>query len=171
MRWQITFRCALILAAIVPRLSGQSLLKADEATWAKRLRLQQSYVSKIVQAAGFSEDDEIRIEKLDLQHLSSRGHVLLVTAAGNGHCLKLTVLARKENFVRRVWRTSVAPGGAGFCHAGAYSGDFQAHATSNGTIVVEVPRYAKGGYVLPGVRRLVYKWDGQKYAVNQESER
>jgi len=146
-----------------------SYLKSDEARWAKRLGVKQSYIHEIVKTAGFAEDDQVRIEDLDLRHLSVRKHILLVTTAGNGHCLTLSVVGRKKESMEQVWKADEL-GGAGFCHDGARTGDFQARATEAGVIIVDVPKYANGKYVMP-VKQLVYKWNGHEYVLDEQLRR
>jgi hypothetical protein len=170
MLYWIAFHCALYLAGINPGSTGpSSYLKSDEATWAKRLGLNPSYVSGIVKAAGFSEDDEVRIEVLDVHNLRARKHILLVTVAGNGHCLTLTVVARKTASMEKIWEASDF-GGGGFCHDGARTGDFIARAAKGGVIVVDVPKDENGNYVLPGVKHLVYRWNGETYELSTRLE-
>jgi hypothetical protein len=91
--------------------------------------------------------------------------------AGNGHCLTLIVLAQTGESVRKVWEASELPGGGGFCHDGARTGDFTAHATAGGVITVDVPKDEEGNYVLQGIKRLVYRWNGENYQLSQHLER
>jgi hypothetical protein len=169
----IVLHFVLLLAGIGFGSNSASLLQADEVRWAKRLGVKPVYVSGIVRAAGFVEDDEVRIDNLDIRHLSRRKHILLVTAAGNGHCLTLTVVTRKEESLEKVWQMYEL-NGAGFCHVGAYSGDFSARANADGFIIVDVPKfeggtYPRGKYVL-GVKQLVYVWNGKTYVVRKRRE-
>jgi hypothetical protein len=167
MLYLLAFQCALYLAGIHPGSDGApSYLKSDEARWAKRLGLKQSYVRKIVEAAGYSQDNQVRLEDLDVRHLRPRKHVFLVMTAGNGHCLTLIVIAQKTGFLQKVWEAAELPGGAGFCHDGARTGNFTAHATEDGVIIVDVPKDEEGHYVLEGTKRLVYKWNGKTYALS-----
>jgi hypothetical protein len=165
----IALHCALCLTSIMPS-NAESYLRADETRWAKRLGLKESYVRQIVKAANFSEDDEVRIENLDVGHLSARKHILLVTAAGNGHCLTLVVIARKAGSLEKIWETADFHDG-GFCHVGAYSGNFEARATREGAIVIDVPKFATGKYVFDEIKRLIYKWDGKTYVLSEEVKR
>jgi hypothetical protein len=159
----------LFLACLSLAQDRESYLKQDETTWARRLGLEPSYVSKIVNAAGFSEDDEVRIDNLDVRHLRLGKHILLVTAAGNGHCLTLTVIAVKAESMEKIWEMSELPGGGGLCHVGAYTGNYIARATADGAIVVDVPRYKGGNYPqgkhVAGIKRLVYQWNGETYVL------
>jgi len=168
----MALRWVLLLAGIGFGSNSTSLLQADEVRWAKRLGVKSEYLSRIVKAAGFVEDDEVRIDNMDIRHLWRRKHILLVTAAGNGHCLTLTVVARNEASLEKVWQTYEL-NGAGFCHVGAYSGDFSARANGDGFIIVEVPKfeggtYPRGKYVL-GVKQLVYVWNGKTYVAQKRS--
>ncbi len=155
--------CAL--CTVLPNESNAQFLESDERRWAKRLNLSEGYVHKIVKAAGYSEDDEARIENLDVHHLRHRRHIFLVMVAGNGHCLTLIVLAKKAGSLEKIWETAEAPSGAGFCHEGTYSGNFTARATEDGAIVVDVPKDEEGSYVLEGIKSLVYRWNGQNYTL------
>jgi hypothetical protein len=168
MRRLIALCCALSLTGVHYGEAGASLLKKDEAKWAKLLRLNQSYVSSIVKAAGYSDEDQVRIETLDIRHLSARKHILLVTAAGNGHCLTLTVLTRKTESIQKIWEVSETPEGAGFCHVGAHSGNFKAYATSSGSVIVVVPKDEEGNYIVSRTGQLVYKWNGKTYMLNDD---
>jgi len=167
MLWQIALYCALYMNASSTGQDATSMLRRDEAKWASRLGLTPSYVDKIIKAAGYSEEDEFRIENLDVGHLSQRKHILLVTAAGNGHCLTLSVVARKAESLQKIWELSETPAGGGFCHVGAYSGNFRAYATSTGKIVIDVPKDKRGRYILDAPR-LVYKWDGEHYSLRTD---
>src|SRR5260370_31189730 len=112
----VALPCVFSLAGINSGSDGATLLlRNDEARWARQLSLKQSYVRKIVEAAGCSQDDEVRIENLDVRHLRARKHILLVTAAGNGHCLTLSVVASKKESMEKIWEASEL-GGGGFCH-------------------------------------------------------
>jgi hypothetical protein len=158
----------LSFATVSSTQSSTSQLRTDELRWARKVGLPQSTVSAIVKAAGISEDDEVRIENLDAHHLMHRNHVLLVTAAGNGHCLTLDVVEHGKNSVKKVWEVSEAPDGSGFCHTGAHSGDFKAYAAADGRIILDVPKDKDGHYVLDGIRRLIYTWNGGTYVATED---
>jgi len=145
-----------------------SLLKSDETRWARQLKLKRAYVSALVKAAGYAENNDARIENIDVVNLRSRRHSLLVMAAGNGHCLDLVVLANVKAGVEKIWQQSQTPDGGGFCHSGAGTDDFKAHTTKSGTIVVDVPMDENGELVIPGMTHLVYKWNGQTYALEKQ---
>src|SRR5258708_20103411 len=165
------FFCALSLTGINSGSNGESYLKSDEARWAKQLGVKQSYVREIVKTAGFSEDDQVRIDDLDLRHLSVRKHILLVTAAGEGHCLTLSVVARKSGSIQKVWELTEFPEGGGLCHDGARTGNFEVRATRSGVIIIDVPKDENGNYVLDGIKHLVYKWNGEAYVLNEQQRR
>src|SRR5258708_30332058 len=132
MLYLAAFFCALSLTGINSGSNGESYLKSDEARWAKQLGVKQSYVREIVKTAGFSEDDQVRIDDLDLRHLSVRKHILLVTAAGEGHCLTLSVVARKSGSIQKVWALTEFPEGSGLCHDGDRTGKFEERTTRRG---------------------------------------
>src|SRR5579863_3902105 len=51
-----------------------------------------------------------------IQH-ACRGHLLFVTASGNGHCLDLYVFGGSGKADKPLWELSALPGGAGgICH-------------------------------------------------------
>lgn len=140
----------------------------DDLKWAHSTHLAVQQVRQIRIAAGVKDDlEDGRIESLDLRGLASRKQVLLVTAAGNGHCLTITVLVKKDSTFENLWQVDEIPRLSGFCHNGVYSRDFSVYAKS-GHIVVNVPQDHSGNDLFGRIRKLIYTWNGHTYELSQE---
>ena len=143
----------------------------DDVRWAKKTGLSPQQVRSLRAAADIDDDTEAaRIDSLDTAALAFRKQVLLVTAAGNGHCLTLTVFSRLGQSFQKIWEADEIPGVSGFCHNGAYSRDFNVRATKEGKIIVEVPKDTSGTEAFGGLKQLIYRWNGKTYVLSEQAK-
>jgi len=145
--------------------------RQDDAKWASLNGLSSERVRQIRLAGGITDDLPMSgIDNLDAQSLALRKQVLLVTWAGNGHCLKITVLAQRASRFQKIWRATQIAGRSGFCHNGAASGDFTVEATKEGLIIVHVPKDMSGNEIFGQLKEITYRWNGRRYATSQQSK-
>ena len=69
--------------------------RAEDQQWAKKTGLTPDAVRQLRLMAEIGDGDNPYVDKLDIEGLSARNHIFLVTAAGNGHCLGLYVFAKR----------------------------------------------------------------------------
>ncbi len=124
-------------------------------------------------ATGVDEEGSgAEIELVDVASLRSRGHLLFVSASGNGHCLDLYVFADTGKDDKPFWTLSELPGGAGgICHEQLLP--YPAAYARAGDIVVQMPTGAAwvkrdrlGDY--PASTALMvytYRWNGSTYGL------
>lgn len=145
--------------------------RQDDLKWSRISGLSPRDVRRARIAAGIGDDLEGgRIDNLDSKDLAFRKQLLVVTSAGNGHCLTITVLTKKESVFQAVWSVDEATGVGGFCHDGAFSGNFEVHATKEGGIIVDVPRDTNNSGAFGGFKQLLYEWNGQTYVLSKRSK-
>ncbi len=139
--------------------------KADDAKWAKATGLEPGTIHKLWRQASHAadeKDDDSRIADLDVEGLSDRHQVLLVTYTGEKNCLTLTVFRQySETSFSKLWSVDKDPDGQGFCDSplGSASADIV-----NDTIAVRVPLAAldaSHGYANYVVYD--YEWNGITY--------
>ena len=86
--------CILLISTGSLAQDWKQVRKADEAKWAKATRLDPGTIHKRWRQASRApneKDDDSRIADMDVEGLSERNQVLLVTYAGEKNCLILTV--------------------------------------------------------------------------------
>jgi hypothetical protein len=137
----------------------------DDVKWARISGLSVEEISNLRRASGITDDmTEGRIDEVDAKHLSFRKQILLVTSAGNGHCLTLTALSNKSGSWEQVWQASEMPNGDGFCHE-SLSGNPVAYAKKTGEIVVKIPKKQTDGKQVDLLVK--YTWTGETYQFSE----
>ena len=163
-------RLAIIAACILLISSGslaqdwKQVRKADEAKWAKTTGLDPRTIHKLWRQASQvanEKDDDSRIANLEVEGLSDRHQVLLVTYTGEKNCLTLTVFRQySATTFSKLWSVEQGPDGQGFCDSpfGNASADIVNYA-----IEVRVPQSpdASNGYANYVV--FDYEWNGLTY--------
>jgi hypothetical protein len=91
----------------------------DDAKWAHMTGLSAATVHNLWRMASHfadENDDDSRIDQIDLRALSARNHVLLVTSSGEDDCLRVSVfqMVSAKSF-RKLWSEEQTPEGRGFC--------------------------------------------------------
>ena len=137
-------------------------LQEDDQTWAHRSGLSVTQVRRLRLVAGVTNDNNAFIDHLDVRGLRARNHILLVTAAGNGHCLELSVFQRRGSSFRRLWSVSGMQDGAGFCRGSPRNPE--AYVTRDARIRVKID-YADYEALLANVETeyFTYVWNGRTY--------
>jgi hypothetical protein len=137
-------------------------LEEDDRTWARRSGLSVTEVRRLRLVAGVTNDNNAYIDHLDVRGLRARNHILLVTAAGNGHCLELYVFRRRGSSFQRLWSVSGMPEGAGFCRGSPRNPE--AYVTRDAKIRVKID-YADYEALLANVETeyFTYVWNGRTY--------
>ncbi|CAN5407510.1 hypothetical protein BH20ACI2_BH20ACI2_14240 [soil metagenome] len=148
-----------VAASVVPGWAAP--LQEDDRNWAVRTGLTSEQVRQLRVKADASEDMNVRIVDLDTQNLAARNHVLLVTAAGNGHCLELIIFGRKGDEFQRIWSVSEMPDGAGLCRDSPI--DPKAYVAANQEIIVEIPVFDYIRNVSGATKLSKYEWNGRTY--------
>ena len=154
--------CVLLVTCAALAQNWQKVHKADDIKWAKTTGLDPSLVHKLWKDASTVPDeklDESRIANLDLQGLAVRHDVLLATYTGEKNCLTITVFRQfSATIFKKLWSTSLAPDGAGFCDTdfGGVISD-----ANDGVITVSVPRSRDNGELVYTV--YAYDWNGIAY--------
>jgi hypothetical protein len=112
--------------------------RANDREWSYKTGLPPEDIRRLRLAAGIKDDEELN--PIDLIDGKTLGHerILLVTAAGSGHCLTVAVYEPHGKGYREVWSASEMPEGAGFCHP-SLCRDAEARAEKKNRIVVSVP--------------------------------
>jgi hypothetical protein len=108
-------------------------------------------------------EKEAYVDKLDVEGLSARNQIFLVTAAGNGHCLGLYVFVKQGvSSFTKVWSPEETPKGGGFCRGSPNNP--QAYVTRGGKIQVEID-YADFQRLLANkeTEYFTYAWNGKAY--------
>jgi len=112
----------LLLAIVPPGLTAQesptfdwaAFHRANDQSWARRTGLSAKEIRKLRLADGIADDEPSDpLDTIDAKTLP-RGRIVLVTAAGSGHCLTVNVFSRSG--FHRLLSVSETPDGAGFCH-------------------------------------------------------
>ena len=161
---------ALVAACILLISSGslaqdwKQVRKADEAKWAKATGLDPRTIHKLWRQASQvanEKDDDSRIANLEVEGLSDRHQVLLVTYTGEKNCLTLTVFRQySATAFSKLWSVEQDPDGQGFCDSpfGNASAD-----VVKSVIEVRVPQApnASNGYANYVVYD--YEWNGITY--------
>ncbi len=163
-RLHILALAILLLAIPAMAQDWAKVHKTDEARLAKETGLEPATIHKLWRMASRypnEKDDESRIASLDMDRLSERHHVLLITYAGERNCMTLTVFQRVgESDFRKIWWANLTPDGHGFCDA--EMGTAQVRVTEDGSILVRVPTF------LPkedgSTTIYTYRWNGVTYA-------
>jgi hypothetical protein len=163
-------RLAIIAACILLISSGslaqdwKQVRKADEAKWAKTTGLDPRTIHKLWRQASQvanEKDDDSRIANLEVESLSDRHQVLLVTYTGEKNCLVLTVFRQySATAFSKLWSVEQDPDGQGFCDSpfGNASADIVNHAIE---VRVPQPPDASNGYA--NYKVYGYEWNGITY--------
>jgi hypothetical protein len=156
--------CCLVCSTIAFTQDWKQVRRADEAKWAKTTRLDPRTIHKLWRQASHvanENDDESRIADIDVEGLSERNQILLVTYTGEKNCLTLTVFRQYSTTTfSKVWSVEQGPDGQGFCDSPF--GDASADVMKS-VIQVRVPQApdASNGYANYAV--LEYEWNGLTY--------
>lgn len=135
--------------------------RIEDAVWARRTGLRQAEIRELRLGAGVADELADVIDLIDARSFRDRGHILVVTAGGNGHCLGLFVFRTEAGSLRQVWSAEGTPGGAGFCRESPVNPS--ASISRGGKIAVRIPVYDYKAAREVGSRHYVYKWDGVAY--------
>src|ERR1043166_8571916 len=117
--------------------------RANDREWSYKTGLPPEDIRRLRLAAGIDDDEELNpIDWIDAKTL---GHerILLVTAAGSGHCLTVAVYEPHGRGFRKLWSEYAMPDGGGFCHP-SLCRDARAWAAKKNQIMVSVPGQAEG---------------------------
>ena len=163
-RLAVVAACLLLISSGSLAQDWKQVRKADEAKWAKATGLDPRTIHKLWRQASHAateKDDDSRIANLDVEGLSDRHQVLLVTYTGEKNCLTLTVFRQySETSFSKLWSVEQDPDGQGFCDSpfGNASADIV-----NQAIEVRVPQSpdASNGYA--NCKVYVYEWNGITY--------
>ena len=156
--------CCLVCSTIAFTQDWKQVRKADEAKWAKATGLDPRTIHKLWRQASQvanEKDDDSRIANLEVEGLSDRHQVLLVTYAGEKNCLTLTVFRQySETAFSKLWSVEQDPDGQGFCDSpfGNASADIVNHA-----IEVRVPQPPDASNRYANYKVYVYEWNGITY--------
>lgn len=164
--------CCLMGATTSFAQDWKQVRKSDEAKWAKETGLYPKTIHNLWRQASHAaneKDDDSRIADLDVQGLSDRNQVLLVTYAGEKNCLTLTVFRQySETSFSKVLSIEKGPDGEGFCDSpfGSASAD-----VVKGAIEVRVPQppdasNGDANYVIYD-----YEWNGMAYKFTGKREK
>ncbi len=163
-------RLALVVACVLLTSTGllaqdwKQVRKADDAKWAKATGLDAGTIHKLWRQASNApreKDDDLRIANLDVEGLSDRHQVLLVTYAGENNCLTLTIFRQySETSFSKMWSLDKDPDGQGFCDS--EFGNASAEIV-NLALEVRVPQSpdASNGYA--NYKIYGYEWNGITY--------
>ncbi len=168
--WLASCLCLLILISGVSFAQNwKQVHKKDEEKWAKATGLDPLVIHKLWRAASrvpSEKNDDSRIANLDALGLAERHHVLLVTYAGEGNCLTITVFNQlSETKFEKIWSVEQPPDGTGFCDT--EFGNAEAEA-ANGVVTVRVPHAVSDGSVIYTVYE--YQWNGISYRLAAQKE-
>ncbi|MFI5116050.1 MAG: hypothetical protein ACHP8B_05055 [Terriglobales bacterium] len=163
-RLAVIAACLLLISSGSLAQDWKQVRKADESKWAKETGLYPKTIHDLWRRASHAaneKDDDSRIADLDVQGLSDRNQVLLVTYAGEKNCLTLTVFRQySEIAFSKLWSVEKGPDGQGFCDSpfGSASAD-----VVKSVIQVRVPQApdASNGYANYVV--FDYEWNGLTY--------
>ena len=147
----------------VELLKQDLIVRHNEADrlWAARTNLKPEQIRNLRLMSEVFDDEEEYIDNLDTRNLKKLNHVLLVTASGNGHCLKLIVFERHEEAFRYIWSTDETASGAGFCRESPRNPE--AFATTDGRIVVRIPVFDYNKNTAKSTDIHTYVWTGKTY--------
>src|SRR5262245_25426969 len=137
--------------------------KQDDRLWAQKTGLSAEIVRQLRLLVDIPDDSDSYIDNLDVQTLRFRHQVLLVSAAGNGHCLELNVLALKDGKYERIWSVVETPQGAGFCRQNPRNPE--AYATRDGQLLIKIAAgtdWDRGG-LSTETWYYTFRWNGQTY--------
>jgi len=154
----------------------QRMRESEDKKWAAKSGLSVADVSALRTMAGIANDaPDGRIGSIDAASLASRGHILL-TEAGNGHCMRVHVFAREKEGFREVWLLSETPQPTGSRSVGATrpGGGIcsqaprqpSARVAEDGSILVEVPVMSDPFQRSVPVAVFPYEWNGKTYALS-----
>ncbi len=156
--------CMFLIAIGSLAQDWKQVRKADDAKWAKETGLDPGTIHKLWRQASHAaneKDDDSRIANLDVEGLSDRHQVLLVTYAGEKNCLTLTVFRQySETSFSKFWSVEQDPDGQGFCDNafGNASADIVNHA-----IEVRVPQSPDASNGFANYKVYEYDWNGITY--------
>jgi hypothetical protein len=171
-RLAIAAACVLLIATGSLAQDWKQVRKADEAKWAKETGLYPKTIHTLWRQASHAaneKDDDSRIANLDVQSLSDRNQVLLVTYAGKKNCLTVTVFRQySETSFSKLWSVEQGPDGQGFCDSpfGSASADVVQSAIE---VRVPQPPDASNGYANYVVYD--YEWNGMTYRFTGKREK
>jgi hypothetical protein len=158
-------RCLAVFLAWTISLAGArsqdwvQVHREDDAKWAHLTGLSAATVHKLWRMASRfanENDDDSRIDQLDLRALSNRNHVLLVTSSGADHCLRVSVFeVVPANSFRKLWTEEQSPDGEGFCATRLGQAKVQVW---DGIIDVVIPE-AQNADDARNVSTIVYQYD------------
>ena len=163
-------RLALVTACMFLISTGslaqdwKQVRKADEAKWAKTTGLDPKTIHRLWRQASpvaSENDDDSRIANLDVEGLSDRHQVLLVTYTGEKNCLTLTIFRQySETSFSKLWSVEQDPDGQGFCDSafGNASADIVKSA-----IEVRVPQSPDASNGFANYKVYEYDWNGITY--------
>ena len=90
--------------------------RADDLIWSRKTGLSPQEVRDLRLAVGLADDEPSNpLDALDAETLPHE-RIVLVTAAGSGHCLNVNVLNRHGRGFQKLWSAAEMPDGSGFCH-------------------------------------------------------
>ena len=117
--------------------------RANDREWSQKTGLPPEDIRRLRLAADIKDDEPSNpIDSIDAKTL---GHerILLVTAAGSGHCLTVAVYQRHGRGFQQLWSSYSMPDEAGYCHP-SLCRDAAAWATKKNQVVVSVPVQREG---------------------------
>src|SRR5664280_303265 len=163
-RLAVAAACVLLISTGSLAQDWKQVRRADEIKWAKTTRLDPRTIHKLWRQASHAaseNDDESRIADIDVEGLSERNQVLLVTYTGEKNCLTLTVFRQySPTTFSKLWSVEQGPDGQGFCDSPF--GNARADVVKS-VIEVRVPQApdASNGYANYVV--FDYEWNGITY--------
>jgi len=173
------FRCFSIVALLLGTANAQTDWSAyhrfHDADWAKRSGLKASEVAELRRLAGAQDVEGEAIDLIDAKRLG-HGHILVVAAGANTHCLQVQVFKREKKTFTKLWEAgNEMPGGkGGFCRQSPSCLNPQAYAREQGLIQVIVPWVYDRlpAPVCLTQHGFVYRWTGTSYEfASQEAVR
>ncbi len=117
--------------------------RADDLTWSRGTGLSPQEIRNLRLAVGIADDEPSNpLDAIDARTLPHE-RILLVTAAGSGHCLDVNVLSRHGRGFQKLWSVGEMPDGSGFCHPSLcrYASAF---ATRKNQVEIVVPMHLAG---------------------------
>ncbi|HEX3156286.1 MAG TPA: hypothetical protein VHV32_16785 [Candidatus Angelobacter sp.] len=143
------------------RFDAKAFHRANDREWSAKTGLPPEDIRRLRLAAGIEDDEELNpIDWIDAKTL---GHerILLVTAAGSGHCLTVAVYQPHGRSFRKLWSEYAMPDGGGFCHP-SLCRDAEARAAKKNRIIVSVPAQAEGAEMGVCDENTILTFQGEK---------
>ena len=173
-RFAKTLALSLVFAIVPPRVTAQNpptfdwkaFHRADDRSWAQRTGLSPQEIRQLRLADGIADDEPSNpLDTIDARTLP-RKRILLVTAAGSGHCLTVNVFSPNGGRFQRLWSASEMPDGAGFCHPSVCR-NAMAFASKGNRVEVAIPVNLEGAPMGMCDENIVltYEGKGKTYAL------